>query len=84
MSKIQVNFAEPYATVVTQDAKVTFADMLGTIGGTFGVFLGLSFVSLADEMVEIVQSIYSKLSFKKVVSNTLTRRSIQRRRCTSY
>ena len=84
MSKIQVKFAEPYATVVTQDAKVTFADMLGTIGGTFGVFLGLSFVSLADEMVEIVQSIYSKLSFKKVVSNTLTRRSIQRRRCTSY
>ena len=83
LSKIQVNFAEPYATVVTQDAKVTFADMLGTIGGTFGVFLGLSFVSLADEMVEIIQSICSKLSFKKVVSNSLTRRSIQRRRCTS-
>ena len=85
LSKIQVNFAEPYATVVTQDAKVTFADMLGTIGGTFGVFLGLSFVSLADEMVEILQNIYSKLSFKKVVSSTLARGS-QRRRCisTSY
>ena len=51
-SVLQINFAGPYATEITQDAKVTFADMVGSIGGTFGVFLGLSFVSLVDEMAD--------------------------------
>ena len=51
-SLVQINFGSPRATVITQDAKVTFADMVGSIGGTFGVFLGISFVSLVDELVE--------------------------------
>ena len=51
-SILQINFAGPYATEITQDAKVTFADMVGSIGGTFGVFLGLSFVGLVDELVD--------------------------------
>ena len=51
-SILQINFAGPYATEITQDAKVTFADMVGSIGGTFGVFLGLSFVSLVDELAD--------------------------------
>ena len=45
---IHVNFQKPFATITTKDAKVTFSDMLGTIGGTFGVFLGLSFVGVLD------------------------------------
>ena len=49
---VKINFGSPRATVITQDAKVTFADMVGSIGGTFGVFLGISFVSLVDELVE--------------------------------
>ena len=51
-SLVRINFGSPRATVITQDAKVTFADMVGSIGGTFGVFLGISFVSLVDELVE--------------------------------
>ena len=51
-SLVKINFGNPRATVITQDAKVTFADMVGSIGGTFGVFLGISFVSLVDELVE--------------------------------
>ena len=54
-SIVQINFANPYVTEIIQDAKVTFADMVGSIGGTFGVFLGLSFVSLMDEFVDWVQ-----------------------------
>ena len=52
LSVVQINFDYPYATEITQDAKVTFADMVGSIGGTFGVFLGLSFVSLVDELAD--------------------------------
>ena len=51
-SLVQINFRSPRATVITQDAKVTFGDMVGSIGGTFGVFLGISFVSLMDEFME--------------------------------
>ena len=51
-SLVKINFGNPRATVITQDAKVTFADMVGSIGGTFGVFLGISFVSLVDELEE--------------------------------
>ena len=48
---INVNFEKGHALVTTKDAKVTFADMLGTIGGTFGVFLGLSFVGILDFII---------------------------------
>ena len=51
-SMLQINFVGPYTTEITQDAKVTFTDMVGSIGGTFGVFLGLSFVSLVDELAD--------------------------------
>ena len=45
---INVNFEKGHALGTTKDATVSFADMLGTIGGTFGVFLGLSFVGILD------------------------------------
>ena len=52
---IKINFGDPLATVITKDAKVTFADMLGNIGGTFGIFLGLSFVGLLDFVLDVVE-----------------------------
>jgi hypothetical protein len=52
ISVININFEDPEASVVTKDAKVTFSDMLGTIGGTFGIFLGLSFVGLVEIMID--------------------------------
>ena len=64
-SYVQINFADPHATVITQDAKVTFADKVGSIGGTFGVFLGLSFVSLLDEILDGLQYIYRQLTKNK-------------------
>ena len=64
-SYIQINFADPHATVINQDAKVTFADKIGSIGGTFGVFLGLSFVSLLDEILDGLQNIYRLLNKNK-------------------
>jgi hypothetical protein len=55
ISIININFEDPEATVVTKDAKVTFSDMLGTIGGTFGIFLGLSIVGLVDMFLEMYE-----------------------------
>ena len=63
MSYVQINFDDPYATIIEQDAKVTFADRVGSIGGTFGVFLGLSFVSLLDEFIDLVQWLRKTMKF---------------------
>ena len=57
-SLVHVNFIKPEATLITKDAKVTFADQLGNIGGTFGVFLGLSFVGILDLMIVCFQWMY--------------------------
>ena len=54
-SLVHVNFIKPEANLITKDAKVTFPDMLGTIGGTFGVFLGLSFVGILDFIIVCLQ-----------------------------
>ena len=46
------------------NARVTFADMLGTIGGTFGVFIGLSFLGILDFFIGIWNKITKMWSFK--------------------
>ena len=48
---VEVNFDHQLATVTMKDAKVTFPDKVGNIGGTFGVFLGLSFVGILDILI---------------------------------
>ena len=52
-SIIHINFADPYPTIITKDVRATFSDMLGIIGGTFGVFLGLSFVGILDFFISV-------------------------------
>ena len=63
-SLVHVNFIKPEANLITKDAKVTFPDMLGTIGGTFGVFLGLSFVGILDFLIAFLQWIQRILRLK--------------------
>ena len=41
--------------------KVTFADMLANVGGTFGLFLGLSFLSIFEMAVEIGRFVQKKI-----------------------
>ena len=50
---VQINFMKSRVNYILKDAKVTFADMLGNIGGTFGVFLGLSIVGILDFLIII-------------------------------
>ena len=60
MAIVRINFEDPEATLVLIDAKVSLADMVGNIGGTFGVFLGLSVVGLFNYMVDLKQLIVQK------------------------
>ena len=57
VSFVNINFDDPQVTVFTKDAKVTPYSMLGSIGGTLGIFLGISFVGLIDLFEVVVNGI---------------------------
>ena len=50
-SFLQIYFDNPQMTVITKDAKVTLPDMVSSIGGTIGIFLGLSTLSMLDVLI---------------------------------
>ena len=57
---IRINFDAPDATVVTKDSKYTTFDKISSIGGTFGIFIGLSIMGIIDFFLwlyEIVKKI---------------------------
>ena len=61
---VHINFIRTEADVIVKDARVTFPDMLGSIGGTLGVFIGLSFVGLLDFLIWIWDSVKGMWSMK--------------------
>ena len=62
-SLVQVYFENPMKNVVTQDAKFTLAGMVSNIGGTLGIFLGLSMITLFDDLFQVF------MYFKDVLKN---------------
>ena len=60
-SLIHINFEESEVMTLTKDAKITLPDMIGSIGGTLGVFIGFSFLGLLDTLVELFQYLKAKL-----------------------
>ncbi len=65
MSMVSVNFGSGYGTVLESDEKATFSDKLGTIGGTFGMFVGMSFFGIVDSLIEGLVWLLDKLGFKR-------------------
>ena len=60
VSLVHINFAESDVLTVTKDAKITTPDMVGSIGGTLGVFIGFSFLGLLDTLIEFFQYIHQR------------------------
>ena len=54
---IQVYFEDPQVTIITKDAKATVASMIGNIGGTLGIFLGLSTIGIIDQMINMLKAL---------------------------
>merc|ERR1711860_202276 len=55
LTYLQIFFEDPQKIVITQDAKVTETDMVSNIGGTIGIFLGLSAISFLDIIADWVK-----------------------------
>ena len=64
-SLVQVYFENPMKNVITQDAKITLAGMISNIGGTLGIFLGLSMITLYDKFYQIFINIKNLSIHKK-------------------
>ena len=58
-SLVQIFFRTPQKTVITKDAKVTETDMVSNIGGTIGIFLGLSTISVLDKIIDWLATFYA-------------------------
>ena len=75
LAYIEIFFKDPQKTVIVQDAKVTETDMVSNIGGTIGIFLGLSTISCLDMIIEWFTMLYEK-HFDKPKSSIRKTRSI--------
>ena len=59
---VQVYFQDPQVTIITKDAKATVASMIGNIGGTLGIFLGLSTIGIIDQMIKMFKALKEYMS----------------------
>ena len=53
VAKLKIFFDEMVQTAISEDPKTQLADLISNVGGTMGLFLGISFLSLI-ELVEIL------------------------------
>ncbi len=59
---LSVNFGAGYGTVLESDVRASFSDKLGTIGGTFGIFVGVSFLSIGSLICDMLSQAKRKLT----------------------
>ena len=56
-SNVHINFKSMEVTTVTKDVKVSVPDMIGTIGGTLGVFLGFSTLGMVQSLLDLLRKL---------------------------
>ena len=62
-----VNVYSPSTGIIMtkRDKAVSFFDQLGTVGGTFGLFVGTSLLSFAEVVIFIVSAIFYATQIRK-------------------
>ena len=64
LALVRMNFNRHQVVVTTKDKRITASEMIGNIGGTFGVFLGLSFIGVLDFLLLALKKIQDILVAK--------------------
>lgn len=58
---VKIEYRSPYAAVIKQDVRVSWSDKFGVIGGTVGLFTGLSIISVVETIYWVMIGILSLL-----------------------
>ncbi len=58
-----INFAPGDGLIFVKDVKASFSDKLGVIGGTFGIFVGASFLGLYEWLSGILTRFQKKIQW---------------------
>ena len=69
-SIVHIFLDKPELTVINKDAKVTLPDMISNIGGTVGIFLGLSALSILDLLISCIQRTKKSFSDRITLSSS--------------
>jgi hypothetical protein len=63
MATLYIYYDDLRYTSISQQPKMMFFDLISSIGGLFGLFLGASFLSFAD-LVEVILVLFHNISKK--------------------
>ena len=69
LAKVQIGYAFMEQTIISEEKKYEFNDLVSSVGGTLGLFLGLSFLSLVEFVEIVVQTILILVQRKKQISS---------------
>ena len=70
---VQINYQIPTKDMIIQKEYLIhdFVGMLGSIGGTLGLFIGFSFLGVISSLMEYLQKLADHFSFKKNENNVI-------------
>ena len=71
---------DPFKTVKREYLIITWISLVGTVGGTLGMFVGFSFLGLSESTLNVAGNVYRWLRMKKSVwdQNSLISRKVDR------
>jgi hypothetical protein len=72
VAKVSIFYNDLKETVITENVKISLADLVSSIGGTLGLFVGMSLLSAIEVFELLVQSaivIYRDCYFAKIKIN---------------
>jgi energy-converting hydrogenase Eha subunit G len=56
VAKVSIFYNDLRETVITENVKISMADLISSIGGTLGLFVGMSLLSSIEILEILVQS----------------------------
>ena len=57
MAAVRIYYDELRETVINQEAKMSWTDLVSNIGGSLGLFLGMSFLSIVEFIELFIRTI---------------------------
>jgi hypothetical protein len=70
VARVRIHYGESMQTFITEYAKTQLADLISSVGGILGLFLGLSFLSFIEIFDLLIQIFYVFIKHVKINNNS--------------